>query len=75
MASNLVTCCWNDLTSLHAWQVIRPAKLWCDVESAEEAKHLSKQWSYHLKPKLITQYSDVWTNAAAVISQQRMHGR
>ena len=30
--------------------MIRPAKLWCDVESAEEAKHLSKQWSYNLVP-------------------------
>ena len=31
-------------------QVIRNAKLWCDVESAEEAKHLSKQWDYNLVP-------------------------
>ena len=31
-------------------QVIRNAKLWCDVESAEEAKYLSKQWDYNLLP-------------------------
>lgn len=30
--------------------VIRNAKLWCDVESAEEAKHLSNQWDYNLVP-------------------------
>ena len=34
---------------LHA-QVIRNAKLWCDVESVEEAKHLSKQWDWTLVP-------------------------
>lgn len=31
-------------------QVIRNAKLWCDVESVEEAKHLSKQWDWTLVP-------------------------
>ena len=31
-------------------QVIRNAKLWCDVESAEEAKDLSKQWDWTLVP-------------------------
>ncbi|KAK9806681.1 hypothetical protein WJX73_007526 [Symbiochloris irregularis] len=31
-------------------EVIRNAKLWCDVESAEEAKHLSEQWGYNLVP-------------------------
>ena len=30
--------------------MIRNAKLWCDVESAEEAKYLSKQWDYNLVP-------------------------
>ena len=30
--------------------MIRNAKLWCDVESAKEAKHLSEQWSYNLVP-------------------------
>ncbi|CAK0770836.1 hypothetical protein CVIRNUC_003807 [Coccomyxa viridis] len=31
-------------------QVIRNAKLWCDVESAEEAEHLSNEWEYSLVP-------------------------
>ena len=31
-------------------QVIRNAKLWCDVESADQAKNLSKQWDYNLVP-------------------------
>lgn len=31
-------------------QVIRNAKLWCDVESVEEAKHLSKEWDWTLVP-------------------------
>lgn len=31
-------------------QVIRNAKLWCDVESAEEAKDLSKKWDWTLVP-------------------------
>lgn len=30
--------------------MIRNAKLWCDVESAKEAKHLSDQWNYNLVP-------------------------
>jgi len=33
-----------------AWQVIRNAKLWCDVESASQAKALSKEWDYNLVP-------------------------
>lgn len=31
-------------------QVIRNAKLWCDVESASQAKALSKEWDYNLVP-------------------------
>lgn len=31
-------------------QVIRNAKLWCDVESVKEAEHLSKQWDWTLVP-------------------------
>ena len=31
-------------------QVIRNAKLWCDVESAKQAKELSAQWDYNLVP-------------------------
>jgi hypothetical protein len=31
-------------------QVIRNAKLWCDVESAPEAEHLSEQWEWTLVP-------------------------
>ena len=31
-------------------QVIRNAKLWCDVESAPQAKKLSKQWDWTLVP-------------------------
>lgn len=31
-------------------QVIRNAKLWCDVESAKEAEDLSKQWDWTLVP-------------------------
>ena len=31
-------------------QVIRNAKLWCDVESAKEAATLSEQWDYNLVP-------------------------
>lgn len=30
--------------------MIRNAKLWCDVESADEAKYLSEQWDYNLVP-------------------------
>jgi sugar (pentulose or hexulose) kinase len=30
--------------------VIRNAKLWCDVESASQAKTLSKKWDYNLVP-------------------------
>jgi len=30
--------------------VIRNAKLWCDVESAAQAKSLSKEWDYNLVP-------------------------
>ena len=33
-------------------QVIRNAKLWCDVESAEEAERLSNEWEYSLVPEL-----------------------
>lgn len=35
-----------------AWglQVIRNAKLWCDVESAPEAQDLSKKWNWTLVP-------------------------
>ena len=33
-----------------AFQVIRNAKLWCDVESAEEAKQLSDLWEWTLVP-------------------------
>lgn len=32
------------------FQVIRPAKLWCDVESAEEARELSAKFGYELVP-------------------------
>ncbi len=31
-------------------QVIRNAKLWCDVESAKEAEYLSNEWEYSLVP-------------------------
>ena len=31
-------------------QVIRNAKLWCDVESAKQAKELSSKWDYNLVP-------------------------
>lgn len=31
-------------------EVIRNAKLWCDVESAKEAATLSEKWSYNLVP-------------------------
>ena len=31
-------------------QVIRNAKLWCDVESAPEAQSLSKKWNWTLVP-------------------------
>lgn len=31
-------------------QVIRPAKLWCDVESAAEAQELSQKFDYTLVP-------------------------
>lgn len=31
-------------------QVIRPAKLWCDVESADEARELSEKFGYELVP-------------------------
>lgn len=31
-------------------QVIRNAKLWCDVESAKQAKELSGKWDYNLVP-------------------------
>lgn len=31
-------------------QVIRPAKLWCDVESADEARELSEKFEYELVP-------------------------
>ncbi len=31
-------------------QVIRNAKLWCDVESAEEAEKLSDEWEWTLVP-------------------------
>ena len=34
----------------HAVQVIRNAKLWCDVESAEEADQLSDLWEWTLVP-------------------------
>ena len=40
-----VTVQWHTLL-----QVIRNAKLWCDVESVEEAKHLSKEWDWTLVP-------------------------
>ena len=35
---------------VRALQVIRNAKLWCDVESAKEAATLSEQWDYNLVP-------------------------
>ena len=38
------------LTACVFGQVIRNAKLWCDVESVEEAKDLSKQWNWTLVP-------------------------
>ena len=38
------------MTRLPQVQVIRNAKLWCDVESAEEAEHLSNEWEYSLVP-------------------------
>ena len=31
-------------------QVIRPAKLWCDVESAAEARELSEAFGFELVP-------------------------
>lgn len=31
-------------------EVIRPAKLWCDVESADEAKELSAAYGFQLVP-------------------------
>ena len=31
-------------------QVIRNAKLWCDVESSKQAKELSTKWDYNLVP-------------------------
>lgn len=31
-------------------QAIRPAKLWCDVESADEARELSEKFGYELVP-------------------------
>ena len=31
-------------------QVIRNAKLWCDVESAPQADRLSEAWGYNLVP-------------------------
>lgn len=34
---------------MHA-QVIRNAKLWCDLESAPEAEHLSDLWEWTLVP-------------------------
>ena len=44
--STFVSC-----VNIHsALQVIRNAKLWCDVESAEEAKQLSKEWDWTLVP-------------------------
>ncbi|KAL3163402.1 hypothetical protein ABBQ32_009784 [Trebouxia sp. C0010 RCD-2024] len=33
-----------------ARQVIHNAKRWCDVESVEEANHLSKEWDWTLVP-------------------------
>ena len=33
-----------------AAQVIRPAKLWCDVESAAEARELSEAFGFELVP-------------------------
>ena len=35
---------------MNAMQVIRNAKLWCDVESAKEAEYLSNEWEYSLVP-------------------------
>lgn len=38
------------LTHVAVAQVIRNAKLWCDVESVDEAKRLSKEWNWTLVP-------------------------
>ena len=38
------------LTHVDVAQVIRNAKLWCDVESVDEAKRLSKEWNWTLVP-------------------------
>lgn len=38
------------MTHVDAAQVIRNAKLWCDVESVDEAKRLSKEWNWTLVP-------------------------
>ena len=47
-------CSYSDCLQMpdgvRALQVIRNAKLWCDVESAKEAATLSEQWDYNLVP-------------------------
>lgn len=40
----------GDSTWAGAVQVIRPAKLWCDVESAAEAEELSRLFGSTLVP-------------------------
>ena len=40
------------MTPNHLWlsQVLRPAKLWCDVESAAEAIELSERFEFTIPP-------------------------
>ena len=42
---------WAGMVALdEGGKVIRPAKLWCDVESADEAKELSAAYGFELVP-------------------------
>ena len=55
-AYNCLVLCRYCLVSIEARitcklvQVIRNAKLWCDVESSKEASKLSAEWDYNLVP-------------------------
>lgn len=48
--SGIVLMSYHELKYRLHFQVIRNAKLWCDVESAEEADHLSDLWEWTLVP-------------------------